>query len=128
MKLTAVVIVAVDGFSPFHYSVPCMLFGDTVSDTKRFQLRICAERPGLLSARDGFALYASGDYATLEQADIVVVPYWGEVNQRPPQALLDSLVRARDNGAEIVGLCLGAFVLGYSRAVGRQAGGDPLGV
>ena len=27
MKLTEVAIVAVDGFSPFHYSVPCMLFG-----------------------------------------------------------------------------------------------------
>ncbi len=50
----------------------------------------------------------------MEQADIVVVPYWGEVNQRPPQALIASLVRARDNGAEIVGLCLGAFVPGYA--------------
>ncbi|HDZ0443102.1 TPA: helix-turn-helix domain-containing protein [Klebsiella pneumoniae] len=114
MKLTDVAIVAVEGFSPFHYAVPCMLFGDSVSEIKRFNLHICAERPGLLRARDGFALYATGDYAALEQADIVVVPYWGEVDRRPPQALLDSLVRARDNGAEIVGLCLGAFVLGYA--------------
>ena len=122
MKLTEVAIVAVDGFSPFHYSVPCMLFGDTVSETKRFNLHICAERPGLLSARDGFALNASGDFSLLAQADIVVVPYWGEVDRRPPQALLDSLVRARDNGAEIVGLCLGAFVLGYAGLLdGRRA-------
>lgn len=64
MKLTEVAIVAVDGFSPFHYSVPCMLFGDTVSETKRFNLHICAERPGLLSARDGFALNASGDFSS----------------------------------------------------------------
>ena len=94
MKLTEVAIVAVDGFSPFHYSVPCMLFGDTVSETKRFNLHICAERPGLLSARDGFALNASGDFSLLAQADIVVVPYWGAVNQRPSQPLLDGLVRA----------------------------------
>ncbi|TLV17820.1 helix-turn-helix domain-containing protein [Klebsiella indica] len=114
MKLTEVAIVAVDGFSPFHYSVPCMLFGDTVSETKRFNLHICAERPGLQSARDGFMLNASGDFSILEQADIVVVPYWGAVNQRPPQSLLDSLLRARNNGAEMVGLCLGAFVLGYA--------------
>ncbi|RXX77408.1 AraC family transcriptional regulator, partial [Klebsiella pneumoniae] len=93
MKLTDVAIVAVEGFSPFHYAVPCMLFGDSVSEIKRFNLHICAERPGLLRARDGFALYATGDYAALEQADIVVVPYWGEVDRRPPQALLDSLVR-----------------------------------
>jgi hypothetical protein len=32
---------------------------------------------GLLSARDGFALNASGDFSLLAQADIVVVPYWG---------------------------------------------------
>ncbi|MGK6646275.1 GlxA family transcriptional regulator [Klebsiella pneumoniae] len=102
MKLTDVAIVAVEGFSPFHYAVPCMLFGDSVSEIKRFNLHICAERPGLLRARDGFALYATGDFAALEQADIVVVPYWGEVDRRPPQALLDSLVRARDNGAEIL--------------------------
>ncbi|MFH7113785.1 GlxA family transcriptional regulator, partial [Klebsiella pneumoniae] len=56
MKLTDVAIVAVEGFSPFHYAVPCMLFGDSVSEIKRFNLHICAERPGLLSARDGFAL------------------------------------------------------------------------
>ncbi len=95
MKLTDVAIVAVEGFSPFHYAVPCMLFGDSVSEIKRFNLHICAERPGLMRARDGFALYATGDFAALEQADIVVVPYWGEVDRRPPQALLDSLVRAR---------------------------------
>lgn len=52
----------------------------------------------------------------------MVVPYWGEVDRRPPQALLDSPVRARDNGAEIVGLCLGAFVLGYAGLLdGRRA-------
>ncbi|EOM1364702.1 GlxA family transcriptional regulator [Klebsiella pneumoniae] len=89
MKITDVAIVAVEGFSPFHYAVPCMLFGDSVSEIKRFNLHICAERPGLLRARDGFALYATGDYAALEQADIVVVPYWGEVDRRPPQVQLD---------------------------------------
>ncbi|MEB6381080.1 helix-turn-helix domain-containing protein [Leclercia adecarboxylata] len=114
MKLTTVAIVAVDGFSPFHYSVPCILFGDGISGEKRFDVRICAETPGMLTSRDGFALNATHDFSVIEQADIVVVPYWAHVLERPPQALLDSLVRARDKGAEIVGLCLGAFVLGYA--------------
>ncbi|MFK3711867.1 GlxA family transcriptional regulator [Leclercia adecarboxylata] len=114
MKLTTVAIVAVDGFSPFHYSVPCILFGDTVSGKKRFEVTICAEKPGLLTSRDGFALNATQDYSAIRQADIVVVPYWAHVLERPPQALLNSLVQARDNGAEIVGLCLGSFVLGYA--------------
>ncbi|MBZ0059952.1 MULTISPECIES: GlxA family transcriptional regulator [Enterobacteriaceae] len=114
MPLTKVAIVAVDGFSPFHYSVPCILFGDSVSGEKRFNVTICAEKPGLLTSPDGFALNATQDYSAIGQADIVVVPYWQHVLERPPQALLDSLVQARDNGAEIVGLCLGSFVLGYA--------------
>lgn len=114
MKLTTVAIVAVDGFSPFHYSVPCILFGDSVSCKKRFNVTICAENPGLLTSREGFALNATEDYSAIRQADIVVVPYWAHVLERPPQTLLDSLVQARDNGAEIVGLCLGSFVLGYA--------------
>jgi len=114
VKLTTVAIVAVDGFSPFHYSVPCILFGDSVSGKKRFNVTICAENPGLLTSRDGFDLNATHDYSAIRQADIVVVPYWAHVLERPPQTLLDSLVQARDNGAEIVGLCLGSFVLGYA--------------
>jgi len=114
VKPTTVAIVAVDGFSPFHYSVPCILFGDTVSGKKRFNVTICAENPGLLTSREGFALNATQDYSAIRQADIVVVPYWAHVLECPPQTLLDSLVQARDNGAEIVGLCLGSFVLGYA--------------
>lgn len=114
MPLTHVAIVAVDGFSPFHYSVPCILFGDTVSGKKRFNVTICAEKPGLLTSPDGFALNATQDYSAIGQADIVVVPYWQHVLARPPQALLGSLVQAKDRGAEIVGLCLGSFVLGYA--------------
>ena len=114
MSLINVAIVAVDGFSPFHYSVPCILFGDTVSGEKRFNVTICAEKPGFLNSKDGFALHATQDFSAIASAEIVVVPYWQHVLERPPQTLLDSLVQARDNGAEIVGLCLGSFVLGYA--------------
>lgn len=114
MPLTHVAIVAVDGFSPFHYAVPCILFGDTVSGETHFKVTICAEKPGLLTSKDGFALNATQDFSAIGQADIVVVPYWQHVLERPPQALLDSLVQAKKRGAAIVGLCLGAFVLGYA--------------
>ena len=99
MPLVNVAIVAVDGFSPFHYSVPCILFGDTVSGEKRFNVTICAEKPGFLTSKDGFALHATQDFSAIASAEIVVVPYWQHVLERPPQTLLDSLVQARDNGA-----------------------------
>lgn len=127
MPLVNVAIVAVDGFSPFHYSVPCILFGDTVSGEKRFNVTICAEKPGFLTSKDGFALHATQDFSAIASAEIVVVPYWQHVLERPPQTLLDSLVQARDNGAEIVGLCLGSFVLAmpaYSAANGPPPTGS----
>ena len=94
MSLVNVAIVAVDGFSPFHYSVPCILFGDSVSGEKRFNVTICAETPGFLTSKDGFALNATQDFTAIGQADIVVVPYWQHVLERPPQTLLDKIGRA----------------------------------
>lgn len=80
MKFIDVVIVVVEGFSLFYYVVFCMLFGDLVLEIKCFNLYICVEWLGLLSVCDGFVLYVIGDYVVLEQVDIVVVFYWGEVD------------------------------------------------
>lgn len=115
MKLINVAIIAVEGFIPFHYSVPCILFSDMVAGKKRFNVTLCAEKPGIYTAHDGFTLLnATHDFSAVRQADIVIVPYWPPSTEVPPQALLDALVKARDNGAEIVGLCLGSFVLGHA--------------
>ncbi|WP_042286107.1 GlxA family transcriptional regulator [Citrobacter sedlakii] len=114
MRPVTVAIVAVDDFSPFHFSVPCILFGEKVATQKRFTVKICAEMPGTVNSQDGFSLHAAYGYEALIDADIVMIPYWGATAQRPPQTLLDTLVQARQNGAQIVGLCLGAFVLGYA--------------
>lgn len=75
---------------------------------------ICAEKPGNVDSADGFSVTATHDYTAVIQADIVIIPYWGTITQKPPQKLLEALTTAQDNGAQIVGLCLGTFVLGYA--------------
>lgn len=114
MQPLNVAIVAVEDFSPFHFSVPCIIFSDKVAAKKRFEVQLCAEQPGIVSSQDGFSITAAYGYDAVEAADIVVIPWWGTTAHRPPQSLLDALNRARQNGAQIVGLCLGAFVLGYA--------------
>lgn len=114
MRPLTVAIVAVEDFSPFHFSVPCIIFSDKMAAEKRFEVQICAEKPGIVSSQDGFSVTASHGYGAVTAANIVVVPYWGTTGHRPPQSLLNALNRARQNGAQIVGLCLGAFVLGYA--------------
>jgi transcriptional regulator GlxA family with amidase domain len=46
----------------------------------------------------------------LATADIVIVPSWRDPAERPPQPLLAALVAAHRRGAQVVGLCLGAYV------------------
>ena len=122
MSLVTVAIVAVENFSPFHLSVPCALFGDKATTGERFALRMCAEQPGSVASRDGFSLTAPFGYEAIADADIVAIPFWENPARRPPQALLEALGRARQRGAQIVGLCLGAFVLGYAGLLdGRRA-------
>ena len=45
------------------------------------------------------------------RAGTVVVPAWRSITSPPPAEALDALRRAHEEGARIVGLCTGAFVL-----------------
>lgn len=119
---TTVAIVASEGFSTFHFSVPLILFGENLGEQQRFTRYICAENPGLVWSKEGTAVQATHDFDMLAQSDIVIVPFWGQVDEKPSPALLEALVKARNNGATLVGLCLGTFVLAYAGVLDhRQA-------
>lgn len=111
---TTVAIVASEGFSTFHFSVPLILFGDTANEQLKFTRYICAEKPGLVWSKEGTAVQATHDFTTLAQCDIVIVPFWRHVDEKPSPALLKALVSSRENGATLVGLCLGTFALAYA--------------
>ena len=122
MRPVTVAIVAAEDFSPFHFSAPCIMFSEKAAAKKRFEVQVCAETPGVVTSREGFSVTAPQGLAAVTVADIVIVPWWGTPSLRPPQSLLDALVQARQNGAQVVGLCLGAFVLGYAGLLdGRRA-------
>ncbi|MFG2137207.1 GlxA family transcriptional regulator [Streptomyces sp. NPDC048650] len=67
-------------------------------------MRLCAP-PG------GLELSAPYGLEAISRAGTVVVPAWRSITQAPPPAALDALRRAHEEGARIVGLCTGAFVL-----------------
>ena len=62
----------------------------------------------------GMSVNVERGLETLETADIVIVPYWHHPTERPSQALLDALIAAHRRGAQVVGLCLGTYVLAYA--------------
>lgn len=114
MSALTVAVIATAGFSPFHFSVPCIIFGQSMPQPDLFCLEICAEQPGIVLSDIGLSMNIKHGLELLDVADIVIVPFWRHPEERPSQALLDALIKAWQRGAEVVGLCLGAYVLAYS--------------
>ena len=113
MTTETIAVVAFDGISPFHLSVPCMVFGEDRTETgaPRFRMRVCAPEPGPLRTNAGFDLVVPHGLEAIRRAQIVVVPSWRDDGRPAPPALLRALQAAHRRGATVVGLCLGAFVL-----------------
>ncbi|MCW0454829.1 GlxA family transcriptional regulator [Xanthomonas sacchari] len=105
-------VVAFDLISPFHLAVPCQVFeARPDTDLPAFDLRVCAADPGPLRTDAGFAIQVQHGLEALDGADTVIVPSWRDAAEPAPAALCQALRRAHAAGAQVVGLCLGTFVL-----------------
>lgn len=108
-----VAVVAFDRISPFHLSVPCVVFGEDRSGggLPDFDFRVCAAETGPLTTTAGFSIAVTHGLEALADADTIIVPSWRDPDETPPAELLAALRAAHARGAQLVGLCLGAFVL-----------------
>lgn len=108
-----IAVIAYEGISPFHLSVPCIVFGDELLKlgAPRYRLQICGERTGLINTMSGFHIEVPHDLSALAEADTVIMPAWRDPDDRPSEILLKALRAAHVRGARMVGLCLGTFVL-----------------
>ena len=117
-----VAIVALDQAPPFHLAVPCGVFGEAGGGEPLFDVRVCAGEPGELRTQAGFSIGTRHGLRGLYGADIVVVPTWRDPYAPAPPPLLAALRRAHCRGAIVVGLCVGAYVLGDAGLLdGRRA-------
>jgi transcriptional regulator GlxA family with amidase domain len=104
-----VAVIAFDGMTPFHLSVPCLVFGSSLGAQAAFTLRVCGLDEAMLSTSAGFGIRPSHGLDALDGAGIVVMPAWHDDCRPAPPALLEALRRAHARGACVVALCLGAF-------------------
>lgn len=114
MQPIRVAVLAFDGVSLFHLSVPGIVFGvqPAPSGLPPYEVQYCAPTPGRVRCDQGMEVEVPGGLDAMVGADIVVVPAWNSPEIAAPVALTDALRQAHAQGAQVVGLCLGAFVLG----------------
>jgi len=119
-----VAVLAFNDISPFHLSVPCLVFEDRVwAGLPSYNLRICAGEParkGGLRTTAGFAVQTEFTLEDAARADVLIVPSWRDTDERPPAAMVNAVGDAYARGATVVGLCLGAFVLAEAGVLDSQ--------
>lgn len=109
-----VAVIVCNSFSSFHVSVPGIVFSSRTLNETLFELTFVAAETGPIVSDIGMVMQVESDLSVLETTDIIIVPYWRSVDERPNQAIMDALCRAHARGALVVGLCLGAYVLAYA--------------
>ncbi len=117
--MRSVAVLAFDGMSPFHLSVPCLVLGNAWGDS-RYDVRVCAEEPGALRTNAGFGITVEHGLSVMETAEVVILPSW-EPSRMPSPLLLTTIRQAHARGAVVLGLCIGAYLVAASGiADGRE--------
>ncbi|WLQ42968.1 helix-turn-helix domain-containing protein [Streptomyces laculatispora] len=108
-----VAVLLFSGGPIFESSIPLSVFGIDRQDAgvPRYRLLVCSGEEGPLRTTGGLELTAPYGLEAISRAGTVVVPAWRSITSPPPVEALDALRRAHEEGARIVGLCTGAFVL-----------------
>ena len=114
MKITRIAVLAFEGVSLFQLSIPAVAFGsvEKPSDFPSYEVRYCAQKPGLIYTDQGIEIVVPDHLDVILASDIVIIPAWHNPEIKAPEEVINVLKQAHQNGVTIVGLCLGAFVLG----------------
>jgi len=124
MPSIRVAVLAFNGVSLFHLSVPGVVLGAAQSapGEPQYEVSYCAEVPGMVNSDQGIGLAVTQGLELIEVSDVIIIPAWGDQSVAASARLVSALQVANAQGKLIVGLCLGAFVLGDAGLIdGKEA-------
>jgi transcriptional regulator GlxA family with amidase domain len=122
--LQNVAVAVFDQVSVFELGVLCEVFGydRTADGLPGYDFAVCAAEPAPLRTSSGFSLDTPYGMERLVSADLIAIPGWRDIDERPPEALLEALRQAVARGARVMSVCTGAFVLAAAGLLdGRRA-------
>ena len=122
---STVAVVMADGLPLLEMAVPGRIFGLDLDEPGMPRHTVLAVNvsSGPITTADGITMAPPHGIEALERAGMVIVPTWHRPGHAaPPERLLAALRRAYHEGAVVVGLCLGAFVVAAAGLLdGRRA-------
>jgi transcriptional regulator GlxA family with amidase domain len=122
--LQNVAVVVFDQVSVFELGVLCEVFGfdRTADGLPGYDFAVCAAEPGVLRTSSGFSVDTPYGLERLASAELIAIPGWRDLDERPPEPLLEALRQAVARGSRVMSVCTGAFVLAAAGLLdGRRA-------
>ncbi|AVP96068.1 transcriptional regulator FtrA [Ahniella affigens] len=111
-----VVALMYDGFCVFEFACVAEVFGlhRPEAGPHWYRFETCSLSGRSVTGQYGTRMQVDGDAERLLAAGTILVPGWRDYLEPPPEHLLKTLRQAHEQGARIVSICSGAFVLAAS--------------
>jgi AraC family transcriptional regulator, transcriptional activator FtrA len=118
-----VAVLAYEGLCTFEFGITVELFGLPRPEFNPwYSFKVCGLEKGLIRATGGVRLLPEKNLSGLLDADTIIIPGWRNPDEPPPQRLIRTLVSAHQQGARLVSICSGIFVLAATGLLSGRRG------
>lgn len=109
-----IVLYAQSGMNDFVFNIPFSVFQTTYRNNPLFDLKICSDDSKDVITALGASIPVHGGLDLTEEADIIVIAGWRNIEEAPTPELSAHLQKAVQRGAHITALCYGTYALAYT--------------